>query len=87
VEGVVDVKKISQNREDNNGCADDDTCYGFCPRFAIAGKHSSSPFLLLDSGATPVWLDAFCGGAGYQYGSVGCTEAVVYIYYGNVGGT
>ena len=34
-----------------------------------------------------VVLAATAGSACYQYGSVGCAEAVVYIYYGDVGGT
>jgi len=35
----------------------------------------------------PVPSDTTDGGTCDQYGSVGCSEAVVYIYYGDVGGT
>ena len=94
VKGVVRIENKGQGDQTNDGEADDDAGDGFGPWLVSVGKlwewvrkHLGCSFRSWRSCEPPVFLDASSGCAGYQYGSVGCAEAVVYIYYGNVGGT
>jgi hypothetical protein len=86
-EGVVGVEYEGQDDEAGNGRADDDACYGLRPWFVTVGKHLDHLFAITDNEVlqAPLWLDAAAGSTCYQYGSVGRSKAVVYIYYGNVG--
>ena len=87
VEGVVGLENKGQNDKGDDSEADDDTCNCLGPGPLITGKHLGSPFdSITASLCRPFLLDAATGVARYQYGSVGRAEAVVYIYYGDVGG-
>ena len=87
------LEEPRQDDEADDGCADDDSRDGFGPGFVSVReiwevrKHLAWPFVRAGSLAAVIFLDAASGCAGYQHGSVGRAEAVVYIYYGNVGGT
>jgi hypothetical protein len=89
VEVVVGFENEGEDDQGGNGEADNDACDGLGPGFVIVGKHAGLPFILPDIRCceVPVVLAAAAGSTCYQYGSVGCAEAVVYIYDRSAGRT
>ena len=87
MEGVTGVQEVRQDCQANHSYTDDGPRQCLCPRLLIMGKHLEDHLESFGKCCDYLILLGVVGSTCYQYGSVGRSEAVVYIYNSNVGGT